>query len=169
MPITPTDTTLLQLAQQVGETLRQQGLQLVTAESCTGGGIAHIVTEIAGSSGWFERGFVTYSNAAKQELLGVKAITIQEHGAVSEESVREMAQGALAHSHAQLSIAITGIAGPDGGDEAKPVGTVWIAWAQEGKQCSARAFHFAGDRTTIRNQAIFEALQGLLLHAESNN
>lgn len=162
MPTTLSNTTLLQLAQQVGKALQQQGLQLVTAESCTGGGVAQAVTAIAGSSNWFERGFVTYSNASKCDLLGVQETTLASHGAVSEQTAQEMAQGALAHSHAQLSVAITGIAGPDGGDEAKPVGTVWIAWARQDQGCTTRLFHFPGDRATIRQHAIYEALNGLL-------
>src|ERR1035437_4219013 len=122
----PSDT-LTTLATLVGAKLRAKGLMLTTAESCTGGWVAQAVTAIAGSSAWFERGFVTYSDAAKQEMLGVSARTLAAHGAVSEQTARKMAIGALAHSHAQVALAITGIAGPDGGSAEKPVGTVCFA------------------------------------------
>ena len=134
---------------------------LTTAESCTGGGVAHAVTSIAGSSRWFERGFVTYSNLAKQQMLGVKAELLQDYGAVSEPVVRAMADGALRNSAAQVSLAITGIAGPDGGLPGKPVGTVWFAWAVNGRTTS-RCLHFTGDRAQVRGQAVQTALAGIL-------
>ena len=142
-------------------TLRQRGWRLATAESCTGGLIAAACTELAGSSDWFERGFVTYSNAAKTELLGVPAAQIAAHGAVSEPVARAMAEGALARSRAQLSIAVTGIAGPTGGSEDKPVGVVWFGWCVGG-QCSTERQLFAGDRASVRTQSAQHALAGLL-------
>jgi len=148
------------LAAEVGALLLARGAALVTAESCTGGWIAQVATAIAGSSAWFERGFVTYSNAAKEDLLGVRAETLAAHGAVSEAVVREMATGALIRSRAQVAVAVSGIAGPDGGSETKPVGTVWLAWAWAG-QCEARVFAFAGDRQAVRAQAVAAALHGV--------
>src|SRR5215831_857510 len=121
--------SLASLARRVGSRLRRRGLMLATAESCTGGWIAQAVTSVAGSSDWFERGFVTYSNEAKKEMLGVRAATLSRHGAVSEEAAREMASGALKRSGAHVAIAVTGIAGPGGGTREKPVGTVCFAWA----------------------------------------
>lgn len=133
-----------------------------TAESCTGGMIAGSITEVSGSSQWFERGFVTYTNIAKQEMLGVQASTLQRVGAVSMETAKEMAEGALAHSHADISVAVTGIAGPTGGSAEKPVGTVWIAFCKRGERAVAHCHHFAGDRHAVRSQTIIEALNGLL-------
>lgn len=133
-----------------------------TAESCTGGLIAGSITEISGSSQWFERGFVTYTNTAKEEMLGVQASTLQRVGAVSRETAKEMAEGALAHSHADISVAVTGIAGPTGGSAEKPVGTVWIAFCVRGQQAVAHCHHFDGDRHAVRSQTIIEALDGLL-------
>lgn len=135
---------------------------LATAESCTGGGIACALTEIAGSSAWFERGFVTYSNEAKQEQLGVDAATLAQHGAVSEPVALEMAGGALRHSRAQIALSVTGIAGPTGGTAQKPVGMVCFAWALEGEAPVAVTRHFKGDRAEVRRRAIAFALQGLL-------
>lgn len=135
---------------------------LATAESCTGGGVAQAVTEISGSSEWFERGFVTYANAAKVEMLGVSKETLHVHGAVSEATVREMAEGALRHSHAHLSLAVSGIAGPGGGTPEKPVGTVWFAWSQRGGPTHARLHRLTGSRAEIREQSVRIALQGLL-------
>ncbi|HEX5783572.1 MAG TPA: CinA family protein [Burkholderiaceae bacterium] len=134
---------------------------LATAESCTGGLIAARCTDLAGSSAWFERGFVTYSNAAKTELLGVPAALIDTHGAVSEPVARAMAQGALAHAAAQVSVAVTGVAGPSGGSADKPVGTVWIAWAGPG-WVDAVGHHFPGDRAAVRQATVHAALQGLV-------
>lgn len=150
------------LATQVGATLRMHGLMLVTAESCTGGGVAQAVTAIAGSSAWFERGFVTYSNLSKRQMLGVEAATLERQGAVSEAVVREMALGALRHSAAQVALAISGIAGPEGGTPEKPVGTVWFAWVlQDGITHSERHL-LAGGRDAVRRQAVHLALQGVL-------
>lgn len=149
------------LASALAARLRAREEMLACAESCTGGWVAKICTDLAGSSAWFERGFVTYSNAAKQEMLGVSAATLEAWGAVSEPVVREMAVGALAHSRAQWSLAISGIAGPGGGSPEKPVGTVWMAWAGPGDWLEARCFRFAGDRQAVRQQAVAAALGGL--------
>lgn len=151
-----------ELAARVGEALKGKGLMLVTAESCTGGWVAQAMTSVGGSSSWFERGFVTYSNEAKREMLGVEARTLDMHGAVSEEVVRAMAQGALAHSAAQVSVAITGVAGPTGGTPEKPVGMVWLAWARTGGTLDCRMRHYSGDREQIRLQAVMDALHGIL-------
>ncbi len=142
---------------------RLQGLgwQLATAESCTGGLIAAACTDLAGSSTWFERGFVSYSNAAKTELLGVPAALIEAHGAVSQEVARAMAAGALAHAKAQVAVAVTGVAGPGGGSAAKPVGTVWLAWATP-SGVSTELAQFPGDRAAVRQATVLRALQGLL-------
>jgi nicotinamide-nucleotide amidase len=157
-----TSDTLTTLATLVGAALKKQGEILVTAESCTGGGIAEAVTRVAGSSAWFDRGFVTYSNRAKIESLGVDADTLAGSGAVSEETARAMAQGALAKSGATLALSVTGIAGPAGGTAEKPVGTVCFAWARKnGKRASERR-HFAGDREAVRRQSAIHALQGIL-------
>ena len=145
----------------LGETLRAQGLRLATAESCTGGMIAAACTAIAGSSDWFERGFVTYSNEAKTEMLGVPAALITAHGAVSAEVARAMAEGALAHSHASLAVAVTGIAGPGGGSQDKPVGTVWLAIARTGQPAKAELLQLGGDRAAVRLQTVARALQRL--------
>ena len=150
------------LAVRLGALLHARGLRLATAESCTGGWIAKVVTDIAGSSAWFDRGFVTYSNAAKADLLGVATHTLQTHGAVSELVVLEMAVGALARSQAQVAVAVSGIAGPDGGSEDKPVGTVWFAWAVPGAPPWARCLQFAGNRGEVRHQAVRVAIEGLL-------
>jgi len=151
-----------ELAAQVGDRLRNRGWMLATAESCTGGWIAKTMTDVPGSSGWFERGLVTYSNDAKIELLGVKRITLEHHGAVSGETVAEMAAGVLAHSRVQIAVAVSGIAGPDGGTPAKPVGTVWLAWAVRDEPVRTRRFQFAGDREAVRQQAVRVALEGML-------
>lgn len=153
---------LAQLAIRLGERLKAHGLMLATAESCTGGWAAQVVTSISGSSDWFERGFVTYSNAAKREMLGVSAATLDRFGAVSEETVREMALGALAHSRAQVALAITGVAGPTGGTAAKPVGMVCFGWALRDGRADTTTRQFAGDRTEVRRQSVVEALQGVL-------
>lgn len=150
------------LAAQVGNLLKSHGLMLATAESCTGGGVAQAVTEVAGSSAWFERGFVTYSNLSKQQMLGVRETTLTQHGAVSEAVVREMVAGALANSGAQVALAVSGIAGPDGGTADKPVGTVWFAWGLIGGQTHAQRYKLSGNRAEIRGQAVRIALQGVL-------
>jgi nicotinamide-nucleotide amidase len=139
---------------------------VATAESCTGGWVAQVITHTAGSSAWFERGFITYSNAAKMEMLGVRAATLTEHGAVSEATACEMAAGALAKSTASISLAVTGIAGPTGGSKTKPVGTICFAWCRVGEAAQAETQHFAGDREAIRRQAVMHALQGLLKRIE---
>ena len=145
----------------VGSRLRAAGDCLVTAESCTGGGVGQAVTAVAGSSAWFDRGFVTYSNAAKQEMLGVTAETLARHGAVSEETAREMAAGALARSRGSIALAVTGIAGPGGSTPAKPVGLVCFAWAHRGRVL-AESRRFAGDREQVRRHAVMRALQGVI-------
>jgi nicotinamide-nucleotide amidase len=150
------------LARRVGARLKKRRLKLATAESCTGGWIAQAVTSIAGSSDWFERGFVTYSNQAKKEMLGVRARTLSRHGAVSEAAAKEMAAGALARSRAQVAIAVTGIAGPGGGSRTKPVGTVCFAWARKKRAPDSVVRRFSGDREGIRRRSVAFALQGLL-------
>lgn len=150
------------LAEQVGAALKAHGMMLATAESCTGGGIAQALTDISGSSAWFERGFVTYSNLAKVEMLGVRQTTLDAHGAVSEATVREMAAGALQRSHAQVAVAVSGIAGPTGGTAEKPVGTVWFGWALRDGEVHARQHHLSGDRAAVREQSVQIALQGAL-------
>ena len=157
----PTDSVVHQLAVRVGNALRDTRLMLTTAESCTGGMVATAITDISGSSGWFERGFVTYSNQAKTEMIGVPAELIDKHGAVSEPVARAMAEGALRNSRAQVSLAITGIAGPGGGSETKPVGMVSFAWSNR-LSTSAETHVFKGDREQIRVQAAAHALRGLL-------
>ena len=146
----------------LAQALRERGLMLVTAESCTGGLIAATCTAVAGSSEWFERGFVTYSNEAKTESLGVDARLIAAHGAVSEEVARAMAEGALAHSRAQLAVAVTGIAGPAGASTNKPVGTVWLAVARAGAGTQAELLQLDGDRASIREQTVQRALLRLV-------
>ncbi|MGN1055519.1 MAG: CinA family protein [Comamonas sp.] len=151
---------LTPLLQSLSEQLQARGWMLATAESCTGGLIAAACTELPGSSNWFDRGFVTYSNAAKTEMLGVPPELIEQHGAVSEAVVRAMAQGALARSQAQVSVAISGVAGPGGGSEEKPVGTVWMAFALPAITVSSYC-QFAGDRTTVRALSIQNILNQL--------
>jgi nicotinamide-nucleotide amidase len=149
------------LAAELGQALQRHGWLLATAESCTGGWLAQVVTSVAGSSTWFDRGFVTYSNAAKQDMLGVRAETLTQFGAVSEQTAREMVQGALAHSAAHVAIAITGIAGPGGGTPEKPVGTVCFAWVLSGQPCSSTTQQFDGDRRQIRAASVAFALRQL--------
>lgn len=162
----PDDAALAALAQRVGEALKAQHLMLVTAESCTGGWIAKTVTDIAGSSDWFECGLAAYSYEAKQALLGVRPQTLEQSGAVSRETVLEMVSGALVHSGGSIAVAVTGIAGPGGGTEDKPVGTVWIGWKRRGGYARADAFHFDGGREAVRRQTVEAALKGLLGMAE---
>ncbi len=150
------------LSARVGKLLKERGLMLATAESCTGGWVAQVVTSVSGSSEWFDRGFVSYSNHSKQEMLGVRSETLDKHGGVSAEVVQEMATGALANSRAQVSVAISGIAGPSGGTPHKPIGTVWLGWAMEGTEPRCRSTHFAGDREMVRQQAVMAALQGII-------
>ncbi len=153
---------LIALSESVAVPCRQRRLLLATAESCTGGWVAQVITHTAGSSAWFDRGFVTYSNEAKVEMLGVPAETLAEFGAVSQETAADMAVGALKNSNAMFSLAITGIAGPTGGSPGKPVGTVCFAWCRRGDKADAETRQFAGDREAIRRQAVVHALQGLL-------
>lgn len=150
------------LAAQVGRALKDKGWLLAAAESCTGGWAAQVITAIAGSSAWFDRGFVTYSNQAKQDMLGVSASTLAQSGAVSEATASEMAAGALARSRAHAAFAISGIAGPTGGSAEKPVGTVCFAWAQAAGGVETATMSFAGDRRAIRALSVRAALQGLL-------
>src|SRR5215831_8611511 len=151
--------SLASLARRVGSRLKRRGLKLATAESCTGGWIAQAVTSVAGSSEWFERGFVTYSNAAKKELLGVRSRTLSRYGAVSEEAAREMASGALKRSRAQVSVAVTGVAGPGGGTRAKPVGMVCFAWATKRGGARSATRRFRGGRESVRRQSVVAALE----------
>jgi nicotinamide-nucleotide amidase len=155
------DAQLAQLSAQVGAWLKGRGLRLATAESCTGGWVAQVVTATAGSSDWFERGVVTYSNESKRELLGVSERTLEEQGAVSEQTAGEMALGAIAVSHADVALAITGIAGPGGGSADKPVGTVCFAWAVRGAQPVTAREQFDGDREAVRRSAVIFALTRL--------
>jgi len=159
---------LFTLAEQTGRLLLEQGLTLATAESCTGGGLAFLLTSVAGSSDWFERGLVTYSNESKIELLGVSPATIEQSGAVSEATAVEMAEGTLAHTSVDLSVAITGIAGPGGGTADKPVGTVCFAWSQRQGETISATIRFDGDRQQVRELSILTALQGVMDRVERN-
>ncbi len=149
------------LAVLVGSRLKAKGLLLVTAESCTGGWVAQVVTSVAGSSEWFERGYVTYSNAAKRELLGVSKATLARHGAVSEQTARQMARGALRRSRATIALSVTGVAGPGGGAPGKPVGTVCFGWAQR-RRIRTETKRFKGGRASVRRQSVIHALKGML-------
>ena len=158
---------ILALAQQAGRLLQEQRLMLATAESCTGGGVAYAITTVPGSSGWFERGFVTYSNESKVQMLNVAPAYLRDFGAVSEPVARAMALGAIGHSQAQIAIATTGIAGPDGGSDEKPVGTVCFGWAIRRDPTAAPwvktlTRRFDGDRAAVRTESIAEALDGLV-------
>ncbi len=153
------------LAQKLGARLKGAGAKLVTAESCTGGWAAQVVTSVAGSSAWFECGFVTYSNQAKRELLGVRDDTLQEYGAVSEETAREMAQGALRRGRGTVALAVTGVAGPGGGSPTKPVGMVCFAWASA-RSVRSETQQFSGDRESVRRQSVIRALEGVLQHLD---
>ncbi len=157
----------LNLARTLQQICLAHGLKVSCAESCTGGLIAAALTAIPGSSGYFERGFVTYCNQAKHELLGVSQETLAAVGAVSEEVAQQMAAGVLLAAKADLAVGVTGIAGPDGGSEVKPVGTVWIGWCVRGGMPQARCFHFAGDRAAVRAQSVLQALQGLIARAKA--
>lgn len=149
------------LVSQLAGLLLQKKLLVATAESCTGGLISAACTDLAGSSAWFERGFVTYSNDAKTELLGVDAGVISQHGAVSEETARAMVEGAIARSKAQVAVAVTGVAGPTGGSRSRPVGTVWFGWSVGG-QTNAECMLFAGDRAAVRAATVRHALERLI-------
>jgi len=157
----PTDAELLALADQVAREVQRSRLMLVTAESCTGGWVAKTLTDLPGSSAWFDAGVVTYSYEAKEALLGVNPRTLEHTGAVSEETVLEMVSGALARFGAGVAVAVTGIAGPSGGTADKPVGTVWIGWKRRGCYGHAQLFHFSGDREAVRRQTVAAALIGL--------
>ena len=157
----PSDERLQRAAEQAGATLLKARLTLVTAESCTGGWIAKAVTDVAGSSAWFDCGMAAYSYEAKQALLGVRPETLEQHGAVSRETVLEMVSGALVHSGGGIAVAVTGIAGPGGGTPDKPVGTVWIGWKRRGGYPMAELFYFEGDRDAVRRQTVVAALAGL--------
>ena len=149
------------LSKKLGKKLKATHSMLVTAESCTGGWVAQAVTSVAGSSDWFERGYVTYSNSSKRELLGVASRTLKQHGAVSEESAREMARGALRRGEGTVALAITGIAGPGGGAPGRPVGTVCFAWAR-GRKIRSETRHFRGSRLNVRRQSVVYATKGVL-------
>jgi nicotinamide-nucleotide amidase len=158
----PTDAELRVLAEQIADAALRQRLTLVTAESCTGGWIAKTLTDLPGSSAWFDAGVVTYSYEAKEALLGVNPRTLEGTGAVSEETALEMVSGALARFGAGVAVAVTGIAGPSGGTAEKPVGTVWIGWKRRGGYAHARLFHFDGDREAVRRQTVAAALKGVI-------
>ena len=157
-----TDQALTQAAEQLGLRLQKQQRRLATAESCTGGWLGKIITDIAGSSYWYDRGFITYSNQAKQDLLNVPPDILQAHGAVSEQTARAMVQGVLTHSPADVALSITGIAGPEGGTLDKPVGLVWFGWAVRDGELLSEHRIFRGDREAVRRQACLHALQGVL-------
>ncbi len=156
------DKEITALATKLGAALKGRGLMLTTAESCTGGGIAEAVTRVPGASAWFDCAFVSYSYEAKTAMLGVHRDVLVDFGAVSEETAREMAHGAISRSRAQVAVAVTGIAGPDGGMPDKPVGTVWFAWKFPKKPVISEVCHFEGDRTAVRNQTVVHALNKLL-------
>ncbi|HUA80210.1 MAG TPA: CinA family protein [Dyella sp.] len=162
MSFVPTDAELEALALRIAGAMQQHALMLASAESCTGGWIAKVLTDLSGSSAWFEAGVVSYSNEAKSSLLGVRPETLERTGAVSEETALEMASGALERLHADVAVAVTGIAGPTGGTPQKPVGTVWIGWQRRGSAAYAKLFQFAGDRDAVRRQTVAKALEGVL-------
>lgn len=164
MPVS-IDVELHSICQELGQRAMQKGVSFVTAESCTAGGISYFITEIAGSSRWFDRGFVTYTNQAKHEMLGVKTLTLTKYGAVSEETVREMALGALKNSHAHIAVAVSGIAGPGGAVPGKPLGTVCFGFAHlsdHGPVAVTDTQYFTGDRHAVRLCTIRHAVQGLI-------
>jgi nicotinamide-nucleotide amidase len=161
------DSELSALSAAVGAICQARSLTIATAESCTGGWAAQVITHTAGSSAWFDRGFVTYANAAKTAMLGVRMITIEQFGAVSLETAGEMAAGALGHSNALISLAITGVAGPTGGSPDKPVGTVCFGWCLKDQPPSCERRIFAGDREAIRRQSVIHALAGLIERARN--
>lgn len=156
------DQALFDLAVKVGNVLRQRAWMLTTAESCTGGWVGACVTMVGGSSQWYDRGFITYSNSAKMQMLGVHEETLRVHGAVSEATVAEMAQGALARSNAHVAVSISGVAGPTGGTPDKPVGSVCIGWAGREGQLRSRTLRFEGDRDAVRRQSVIAALEGVI-------
>lgn len=154
--------TLTQLSEALGKQLKSRGWVVTTAESCTGGGISAAITDIPGSSAWFDRAFITYSNESKQQMLQVDEETINQHGAVSREVVEQMAAGAVKHSQANVSISVSGIAGPDGGGDEKPVGTVWFGWTLADEEKVQRVQCFSGNRAEVREQACYYAIKTLL-------
>ncbi|GMR20915.1 MAG: nicotinamide-nucleotide amidase [Gammaproteobacteria bacterium] len=156
------ETALTTLAEQLGECLKFRSARIATAESCTGGWAGQVITAVPGSSHWFERGFITYTNNAKREMLGVSTDILSRYGAVSVQCARAMAEGALANSRAQYALAITGIAGPGGGSAEKPVGTVCFAWAGIDKETRSTLEHYEGDRQAVRRQAVEHALKGMI-------
>ena len=158
----PSEEELRDLAAQLGECITARGNKLASAESCTGGWLAKIITDIPGSSAWFTASVVSYSNDAKQSLLGVSAETLSEYGAVSGETVLEMTEGLFSHTDADVAVSISGIAGPEGGSESKPVGLVWLSWGKRGKAVFANPFHFDGGREDVRRQSVKQALENLL-------
>jgi len=153
---------LYSLAESVGSLLLRRGHMLAAAESCTGGWVCQCITDVPGSSAWFDRGFVTYSNGAKREMLGVAESILNTYGAVSEETVRAMAAGALQHSPADCALAVSGIAGPGGATPGKPIGMVWFAWQRRDGECVTRLAQFDGDRRTVRREAVAAALRGVV-------
>jgi len=155
------DEGLAVLARDAGERLLMRGRRLITAESCTGGWIAKVMTDVPGSTRWFEHGVVSYSNSAKSRLLGVDEALLQQHGAVSEAVVRAMARGAVVGTAERVAVAVTGVAGPDGGTAEKPVGLVWLAWADSAGRAASYRGRFDGDRAAVRRQSVVAALQGL--------
>lgn len=160
--------TIGSLAEKLGELLLKRHWRCAVAESCTGGSLSAAITDIPGCSQWFDRGFVVYTNQAKQDMLSVPEGVIVAHGAVSEPTVFAMAEGAIARSNANISAAISGVAGPGGGSQEKPVGTIWIAWCMQGQLTRARCYLFMGDRISIREQAVEAALDGLLKLCNDN-
>lgn len=162
------DRILYELAERVGRALEQRGLMVTTAESCTGGWVAEAITMVPGSSAWFERGFVSYTYISKREMLGVRAETLEQHGAVSEPVVQQMVLGALERSRAQVALAVSGTAGPSGGTPQKPVGTVCFAWGSKNLEPRSETLHFAGDREAVRRQSVIHALTVLLDTLEEN-
>jgi len=159
---TPDESRLRELARELGARMQSEGIRLASAESCTGGWLAKIITDIPGSSGWFSASVVSYSNQAKQSLLAVRASTLETFGAVSAETVNEMVEGVFAHTDADIAVSISGIAGPEGGSDEKPVGLVWFGWGRRGENVFAERFVFGGDREEVRKQAVAKALEKLL-------
>ncbi|MFO1388891.1 CinA family protein [Cellvibrio sp.] len=162
--VSSTTLSVTELSQVLGEKLLARKWRVATAESCTGGGVAAAITAIAGSSAWFEYGIVSYANQAKEKLLHVDSHTLSTEGAVSRSVVEQMVKGALALSGADIAVAVSGVAGPSGGTENKPVGTVWFAWGLSSGVVDTKLFHFAGDRAAIQQQSVVAALNGLLAH-----
>lgn len=160
--MTVTEQKISELAQQLGKCLKEQRLTLATAESCTGGWVAKAITDLPGSSEWFEGSIVCYSNALKQGLLGVSEKTLEGFGAVSRETVTAMTEGVFERTPADVAISVSGIAGPDGGSAEKPVGTVWLCWGKRGEEASALEFHFEGDREAVRLQSVEKALSSVM-------